>query len=75
MTEKNELDFKGILGRRDKIYYEEGREEGIEEGIIINMYQTAKDLINEGFDDETIKRISKLDLNEINKLKKKQYPK
>lgn len=61
MTEKNELDFKGILGRYFKIYYEEGRRK--------SNYQTAKNLIKEGLDDETIKRITKLDLNEINKLK------
>ncbi len=67
MIEKSELDFKGILGRYFKIYYEEGRRK--------SNYQTAKNLIKEGFDDETIKRISKLDQNEINKLKKKTIPK
>lgn len=62
MIEKSSLDFKGILGRRDKIYYEEGQKS--------RNYEVAKDLINEGLEEETIKRISKLDQNEINKLKK-----
>ena len=65
MIEKSALDFEGILGRRDKIYYEEG----IEEGKIIIKNQIAKNLIKEGLDDETIKRITKLNQKEYEKLK------
>ena len=65
MIEKSALDFEGILGRRDKIYYEEG----IEEGKIRIKHQIAKNLIKEGLDDETIKRITKLNQKEYEKLK------
>ncbi len=61
MIDKSELDFDGILGRIGKIYYEDGIEK--------NRHEVAENLIKEGFDDETIKRITKLDQNEINKLK------
>ena len=65
MIDESALDFKGILGRRDRIYYEEG----IEEGQKLRNYQVAKDLLNEGLDEETIKRVSRLDSSEIKKLK------
>ena len=65
MIEKSALDFEGILGRRDKIYYEEG----IEEGKIRIKHQIAKNLIKEGLDDETIKRITKLNQKEYEELK------
>ena len=61
MIDESALDFKGILGRRDRIYYEEGQKS--------RNYQIAKDLIKEGLDDETIKRITKLNQNEYEKLK------
>ena len=61
MIDESELDFKGILGRRDRIYYEEGQKS--------RNYQIAKDLIKEGLDDETIKRITKLNQKEYEKLK------
>ena len=59
--DESALDFKGILGRRDRIYYEEGQKS--------RNYQIAKDLIKEGLDDETIKRITKLNQKEYEKLK------
>ena len=65
MIDESALDFEGILGRRDKIYYEEG----IEEGKIRIKHQIAKNLIKEGLDDETIKRITKLNQKEYEKLK------
>lgn len=61
MIDESALDFKGILGRRDRIYYEEGQKS--------RNYQIAKDLIKEGLDDETIKRITKLNQKEYEKLK------
>ena len=61
MIDESALDFKGILGRRDRIYYEEGQK--------TRNYQIAKDLIKEGLDDETIKRITKLNQKEYEKLK------
>ena len=73
MAEKIELDFKGILGRNNRIVYEEGIEKGIERGIeegkIINNHEIAIKLINLGYDDTEIKTITKLNQNEINKLK------
>ena len=65
MIEKSALDFEGILGRIYRIYYEEG----IDEGKIIIKNQIAKNLIKEGLDDETIKRITKLNQKEYEKLK------
>ena len=77
MAEKIELDFKGILGRNNRIVYEEGIEKGIERGIergieegkIINNHEIAINLINLGYDDTEIKTITKLSQKEINKLK------
>ena len=85
MAEKIELDFKGILGRNNRIVYEEGIEKGIEKGIergiergiekgieegkIINNHEIAINLINLGYDDTEIKTITKLSQNEINKIK------
>ena len=77
MAEKIELDFKGILGRNNRIVYEEGIEKGIEKGIergieegkIINNHEIAIKLINLGYDDTEIKTITKLSQKEINKLK------
>jgi uncharacterized protein (UPF0335 family) len=77
MAEKIELDFKGILGRNNRIVYEEGIEKGIERGIergieegkIINNHEIAIKLINLGYDDTEIKTITKLNQKEINKLK------
>jgi hypothetical protein len=63
------LDFKGILGRNNRIVYEEGIEKGIEEGKIINNHEIAINLINLGYDDTEIKTITKLSQKEINKLK------
>ena len=65
MIEKSALDFEGILGRIYRIYYEEG----IDEGKIIIKNQIAKNLIKEGLDDETIKRITKLNQKEYEILK------
>ena len=77
MAEKIELDFKGILGRNNRIVYEEGIEKGIERGIergieegkIISNHEIAIKLINLGYDDTEIKTITKLNQKEINKLK------
>ena len=77
MAEKIELDFKGILGRNNRIVYEEGIEKGIERGIergieegkIINNHEIAINLINLGYDDTEIKTITKLSQKEINKIK------
>ena len=77
MAEKIELDFKGILGRNNRIVYEEGIEKGIERGIergieegkIINNHEIAIKLINLGYDDTEIKTITKLNQKEINKIK------
>jgi len=69
MAEKIELDFKGILGRNNRIVYEEGIEKGIEEGKIISNHEIAIKLINLGYDDTEIKTITKLNQKEINKIK------
>ena len=69
MIENSALDFKGILGRNNRIVYEEGIEKGIEEGKIINNHEIAINLINLGYDDTEIKTITKLSQKEINKLK------
>ena len=77
MIENSALDFKGILGRNNRIVYEEGIEKGIEKGIergieegkIINNHEIAINLINLGYDDTEIKTITKLSQKEINKLK------
>ena len=71
MAEKIELDFKGILGRNNRIVYEEGIEKGIERGIEegINNHEIAINLINLGYDDTEIKTITKLNQKEINKIK------
>ena len=69
MIENSALDFKGILGRNNRIVYEEGIEKGIEEGKIINNHEIAINLINLGYDDTEIKTITKLNQKEINKLK------
>ena len=66
MIENSAIDFEGILGRRDRIFYEEG----IEEGKVINNHETAIKLINRGYDDAEIKIITNLSQEEINKLKK-----
>jgi predicted transposase/invertase (TIGR01784 family) len=73
MIENSALDFKGILGRNNRIVYEEGIEKGIERGIeegkIISNHEIAIKLINLGYDDTEIKTITKLNQKEINKLK------
>ena len=69
MIENSALDFKGILGRNNRIVYEEGIEKGIEEGKIISNHEIAIKLINLGYDDTEIKTITKLNQKEINKLK------
>ena len=73
MIENSALDFKGILGRNNRIVYEEGIEKGIERGIeegkIINNHEIAINLINLGYDDTEIKTITKLNQKEINKIK------
>ena len=71
MIENSALDFKGILGRNNRIVYEEGIEKGIEEGKIISNHEIAIKLINLGYDDTEIKTITKLNQKEINKIKQK----
>ena len=55
MIENSAIDFKGILGRRDRIVYEEG----IEKGKVINNHEIAIDLIKYGYDDTEIKKNNK----------------
>ena len=64
---KNEIKEEGIkLGKKEgiKIGKVEGKEEGIKEG----KYQTAKTLKELGFNNELIEKVTKLSLDEIDKI-------
>ena len=47
---------------------EQGLEQGIEQGIASNKIEIAKKMKSQGFDAETIHKITELSIDEINKL-------
>jgi hypothetical protein len=73
-TEEVIMDFIESKGYSDRIMQkglQKGREEGIERGILQGKRETARAMKKEGFDPETIARITGLGVDEIIKIKVK----